>query len=60
MQLTNKQVDSYVKLYEVTFSKAISHQDALEQGLALVYLVGIIAKNNENENQYDRSTQVCK
>jgi hypothetical protein len=60
MRLTDEQIDSYMKLYKATFDKAISRQDALEQGLALVYLISIIAKNNENDNQYDRPTQVCK
>lgn len=60
MQLTDKQVDNYIKLYRKTFGKGISKQEALQQGLALVYLVSKIVNNNENENQHGRATQVCE
>lgn len=63
MHLTEQQITKYQQIYQATFGVAISKEEALVQGLALVCLVKAIAtqpsmktKENENEDKQPRST----
>ncbi len=48
MQLSDQQIQKYQMLYKNHFGLEISRKDALEQGLKLINLVRIVAKNYKN------------
>lgn len=53
MRLSDQQVAEYQQIYKEVFGKAISKDEALSQGLALLGLMKQLSgKNNENNNEY--------
>jgi hypothetical protein len=58
MRLTDQQVAEYQLIYKQVFGKAISKDDALSQGLALLGLMKELNQyNNEDKNENLNATK---
>ncbi len=58
IRLSDTQIAKYQEIYLQTFGVPVSKSDALEQGLALVRLVKVLAtppqNKKENKNEFER------
>ena len=60
MRLTDMQIAKYQKIYFDTFGEAISKEDALAQGMALLRLVKVLSKQDYLENVDDKKISAAK
>ena len=57
IRLADKQIAEYQKIYQQTFGKTISKDEALVQGLSLARLVNVISQVDEDEKrEHDDNT----
>ncbi|MDQ3089786.1 MAG: hypothetical protein M3Q24_01360 [bacterium] len=53
MQLSEKQLDKFISLYQKNFGVALDRETATEKGVRLINLVSLVYKPI-NENKYEK------
>lgn len=52
MELSDKRLDEFADLFLSEFGGKLSREEAMERGQALLQLVSLAHRGNENENSY--------